>query len=66
MKAQEIDILSGKSDQQLLECVNLAAIAFNGETLLVHILVEVAWASSLHPVAIALVLGNIRTNAPVP
>ena len=66
MKAQEISIFPGKSDQQLLELVDPREISLHREPMLVHVPVEVAFPSPLDPFPIANVLRNIRSHAPVP
>jgi hypothetical protein len=66
MKAERIDLLALKPNQQPLEFVDPGKGSFSHEALFVHSWVKMALAPTLCPFAIALVFRDIRSYTAIP
>ncbi len=66
METQPIDIFALKSNQQTPEFVNPREVPFNDEPMLVHLPVEIPFASPLDALAVAFVFWDVGPYAPIP
>jgi len=66
MKAEKIDLLALKPNQQTLEFVDPCKGSFSHKALFVHGWVKMALAPTLCPFAIALIFRDIRSYAAIP
>ena len=66
MKAEKIDLLALKPDQQTLEFVDPGKGSFRHKALFVHGWVKMALAPTLWPFAIALIFWDIRSYTAIP